>query len=168
MNFLPGPMQITAIGLSLLLPLLLLCYARIPGLRGAGRLFRYGCMTVPVLYVAACLTLPGPRDAGDVISGILLLATAMLLCYVFWSLLAWGFTLTLLTALSKDSRPVTLEQWISIYMRGGNLGDFAHNRLRLLTGSGMVALSQHRVELTRLGIAMARFVKLVRFATGLG
>ena len=141
MNFLPGPMQVTAIGLSILLPFLLFCYARIPGLRGAGRLFRYGCATIPVLYVVACLVAPGARDPGDLLGGVLLLATAMLLFYVFWSLLAWGFTLTLLTALSKDPRPVALEQRISIYMRGGNLGDFANNRLQLLTGSGMVVLS---------------------------
>jgi hypothetical protein len=168
MNILPGPLQITAIVLSALLPPLLFCYARTGAFAGAGRLFRAGCITMIGLFTAACLALPGPRDAGDVLSGILLLATAILLCHVFWSLLAWGFTVTLLTALARSPQPLTLQQWSSAYMQGGDFSGFAHNRLRLLIGTGMVISSDGRITLTPFGIITAGLARLIRFATGIG
>src|ERR1700761_3085474 len=101
MSILPGLLQTTAILLSLLLPVLLFAYQAIPRLRSPGRRFRAATVTVVGLLVIACLVLPGPRDFGDVIGAVLLLATAIVLCHIFWSLLVWPFTLTLLTALAK-------------------------------------------------------------------
>jgi hypothetical protein len=168
MSILPGPLQITAIVLSVILPLLLYVYARIGVFRGAGRLFRAGSITVVGLFALACLGLPGPRNIGDALGGVLLLLTAILLCNVFWSLLAWGFTVTLLTAIAGTGRPLTLEQWMSAYMQGGDLSGFAHNRLRLLVGSGMVVARDGRIVVTPFGALTARLVSLVRFATGIG
>ncbi|WFU28361.1 hypothetical protein QA649_19725 [Bradyrhizobium sp. CB1717] len=168
MNFLPGPAQTTAICLSVALPLLLLCYARITAIRGTGRRFRLGCLSVVVLFVIACVAIPGPRHLDDVVSGVFLLATAMMLCYVLFSLLAWGFTLTLLTALARAGSPLTLEQWAAAYMQGGDLGTFARNRLKLLIGSGMVMMADGKLAPTAKGLAVAHFVKFVRFSTGLG
>jgi hypothetical protein len=168
MSFLPGPAQTAAICLSAVLPLLLLCYARIPAIRGAGRRFRLGCLSVIALFVIACIALPGPRHLDDVVGGLFLLATAMMLCYVLFSLLAWGFTLTLLTALVQARRPLTAEQWAAVYMQGGDLGTFAHNRLKLLIGSGMVTTADSKLAPTAKGLAVAHLVKLVRFSTGLG
>jgi hypothetical protein len=168
MSILPGPLQITAILLSAILPLLLFCYARIGVIRGAGRLFRAGCITIVGLFAIACYVLPGPRDGGDMLGGALLLATAILLCHVFWSLLAWGLTVTLLTTLARAAQPLTLEQWISAYMQGGDLSGFAHNRLRLLIGSGMAISNDGRIALTPFGMITARLVRLIRFATGVG
>jgi len=168
MSILPGPMQTTAIALSVAFPLLLFCYAQIPGIRGAGRRFRIGSTTIAGLFVIACFALPGPRDFDDVLSGVLLLLTAILLYYVFWSLLAWGFTLTLLTALAGAGRPLTQEQWISAYMQGGSLSAFAHNRLRVLLGFGMVVSAGGDIVVTRTGAATTRLVRFIRLATGLG
>jgi hypothetical protein len=168
MNILPGPLQITAIVLSLLLPLLLFGYAPIPPLRRPGRRFRAAAITVAGLLLIACLMLPGPRDFGDVTGGVLLLATAILLCHVFWTQLAWPFMLTLLTALAKTEHPLTLEQWISACMQDGSPSAFADNRLRLLFGAGMVVSDGDKIVVTPTGMATARVVRFVRFATGLG
>lgn len=168
MNMLPGPVQTAAICLGVALPLLLLGYARIAALRGAGRRFRLGCISVLVLFVIACAMLPGPRQVDDVVGGILLLATAMMLCYIVFSLLAWGFTLTLLTSLVQAGRPLTLDQWAAAYMQGGDLGSFAHNRLKLLVGSGMVRTTEGKLAPTSKGFAVAQIVKLIRLSTGLG
>jgi hypothetical protein len=168
MSILPGPLQITAIALSALLPMLLFCYARIGAFRGSGRLFRAGCISIIGLFAVACLALPGLRDDGDVLGGALLLATALLLCYVCWGLLAWGFTMTLLTAIARSAQPLTLEQWISAYMQGGDLSGFAHNRLRLLICSGLVTSKDRQVTVTPFGMIAVHLVRLVRFATGLG
>ncbi|MBB4375610.1 hypothetical protein [Bradyrhizobium sp. SBR1B] len=166
MNMLPGPAQAAAIGLSV--ALLLLCYARIAATGGSGRRFRLGCITVLALYAIACLALPGQRRYDDVLGGLFLLATAMMFFYILFSLLAWGFTLTLLTALVKAGRPLTLEQWAVAYMQGGDLGTFTHNRLKLLVGAGMVITADGRLAPTAKGVAVARLVKFVRLSTGLG
>jgi hypothetical protein len=168
MSILPGSLQITAIVLSAMLPLVLLGYARIGLFRGAGRLFRAGSLTAIALFVAACILLPGPRDIGDVVGGALLLTTTILLCHVFWSLLAWGFTVTLLTALASAAQPLTLEQWASAYMQGGSLRGFAHNRLSLLVGSGTATSRDGRIAVTSLGLLLVRVVSVIRFATGMG
>jgi hypothetical protein len=168
MNMLPGPAQAAAIGLSIAFPLLLLGYARIAATGGSGRRFRLGCVSLVVLFAVACIALPGERHIDDVIGGLLLLATAMMFCYILFSLLAWGFTLTLLTALVKTGRPLTLEQWAAAYMQGGDLGAFAHNRLKLLFGSGLVVTEDARLAPTPKGVAVAHLVKLVRLSTGLG
>jgi hypothetical protein len=161
-------MQTAAIAISVAFPFLLYCCARIPGFGSAGRRFRIGSATVAAIFVIACFALPGPRYFDDVLSGILFLATAILLFYVFWSLLAWSFTLTLLTALAGARQPLTQEQWISIYMQGGDLSTFARNRLRLLLGSGMVASAGGEIVATPAGVATIRLVRLIRLATGLG
>jgi hypothetical protein len=168
MSILPGPLQTTGIVLSALLPLILYFYARIGVFRGAGRLFRAGAITVIALFALGCVGWPGPRDAGDAFGGMLLLLTTILLCHIFWSLLAWGFTVTLLTAIADAGKPLTLEQWISAYMQGGELSGFAHNRLRLLVGSGMVVAREGRITVTPFGMLTARLVRLNRFATGIG
>ena len=168
MNMLPGPAQAAAIGLSIALPLLLLGYARIAATGGSGRRFRLGCVSIIAFYAVACVALPGQRHFDDVLGGLLLLATAMMFVYILFSLLAWGFTLTLLTALVKAGRPLTLEQWAVAYMQGGDLGAFTHNRLKLLVGAGMVIVAEGKLALTTKGMAVARLVKFVRLSTGLG
>jgi hypothetical protein len=168
MNILPGPLQTTGIVLSALLPLILYFYARIGVFRGAGRLFRAGVITIITLFALGCIGLPGARDARDAFGGMLLLLTAILLCHIFWSLLAWGFTVTLLTAIAGAGKPLALEQWISAYMQGGEPSGFAHNRLRLLIGSGMVVAREGRITVTPFGMLTARVVRLIRFATGIG
>jgi len=167
-SILPGLLQTTAVVLSLLLPALLFGYAAIPGLRSPGRRFRAAALTVAGLLLIACLALPGPRDFGDVFGALLLLATAIVLCHIFWSLLAWPFTLTLLTAIAKADHPLTLEQWISACMQGESPSAFAENRLRLLFGAGMAVTAGDRIVVTQTGMATARLVRFVRFATGLG
>ena len=168
MNMLPGPAQAAAIGLSLALPLLLLCYARIAATGGSGRRFRLGCVSILAFYAIACIALPGPRHLDDVIGGLFLLATAMMFFYILFSLLAWGFTLTLLTALDKAGRSLTLEQWAVAYMQGGDLGTFTHNRLKLLVGAGMLTIADGKLAPTTKGVAVARLVNFVRLSTGLG
>ena len=64
MNMLPGPAQAAAICLSVALPLLLLCYARIAAIGGSGRRFRLGCVSVIALFAIACIALYGMKLRG--------------------------------------------------------------------------------------------------------
>ena len=120
------------------------------------------------MFSLACIALPGERHFDDVLGGVLLLTTSIMLAYVLYSLLAWGFTLTLLTALAQAGRPLTSAQWAAAYMRGGDIGTFAHNRLRLLLGSGMAVSTDSTVTATTRGIMIVYLVRFVRLMTGIG
>ena len=168
MSILPGPLQTTAILLSLLLPVLLFSYKAIPRLRSPGRRFRAAALTIAALLLIACLALPGPRALGDVIGAFLLLTTAIVLCHIFWSLVAWPFTLTLLTALAKANQPLTLEQWMSACMQGGSPSSFADNRLKMMYRGGIIVLIGEQLVVTPTGMMIARLVHFIRFITGLG
>lgn len=167
MRMLPGPAQTVAICLSMALPLLLFVYAQACSIRSAGSRFRISCVTSVMLFLIACITVPGERHVDDVVGGTLLLATAMLLIYVIWSLLAWGFTLTLLTTLARSERPLTEADLAAAYAKGGDLGTLAHNRLKLLLRSGLVVADDGKVIATPIGMMIARFAIIMRLAMGL-
>jgi hypothetical protein len=168
MNIWPSPLQIVGIALGTAMPLLLFGCGRTTKLRGAGRAFRASSMMVIGLFAIACLTWPAARDFVDLLSAALLLGTVLIVWYIVFGLLAWGFTLTLLTGLDKANRPLTLEEWASTYMQGGDLGAFAENRLQLIVGSGMAVVSSGELAVTPFGMVIVRLVRLVRLATGLG
>jgi hypothetical protein len=163
----PTTMQCVALALSIAFPILLLGLAQFRSITGAGTRFGLGCITSAVIFLAMSILLPGGRDPADVFSGALLLATAMLFWNVIWSLLAFGFTLTLLTALAREGRPVNRNQWISAYMQGSDLEKFARNRLQLLLGTGMARADDQNIVATSFGIATAVLIRTIRFVLGI-
>jgi hypothetical protein len=165
MNIAPGPIETVALALGVGLPLLVWS-AQFASLRSAGIRFRIAGLADATILIVLCLLLPGPRDLDDVLGGVLLLATALLFWWVIWSLLAWGFTLTLLTALAEGGRPLTMNQWLTAYMQGGDLSTFARNRLQLLFGTGVAKRDGDHIVATRFGIVAARCVRIMRFVFG--
>jgi hypothetical protein len=170
MDIVPSFVQLLALVIGAGLPLLLLGCAFVPLIRGAGARFGIASAIATLIYAITCVLLPGPREAADIVSGALFLATAILFWYVIWSLLAWGFALTLLTALNAAGRALSSEQWISAYIDGpgGDLTSFANNRLQLLLGAGVAKSKGDYIAVTPLGIAVARLVQLVRLVLGIG
>lgn len=120
-------MECVALALDILFPLLMLGCARIKSIRGAGVRYAAGCAAAAAIFLALAFVMPGERDPADVFSGLLFLITAMLFWNVAWSLLAFGFTLTLLTALAQANRPLTRSEWVRAYMQGSDLEKFARN-----------------------------------------
>ena len=47
----------------------------------------------------------------DLVTGALLLATASLAGFTLWTLIAWGLTLSMLLALARAGRPLSIEKW---------------------------------------------------------
>jgi len=167
MVLVPSALQASALLIGVILPLILLACVHVRIIRSAGARFRAASLMAVGLYAGVFLFLPGSREVADIVSGALLLATAILFWYVIWSLLAWGFTLTLLTALITAERPLTQDQWVTAYMGGaGDLSSFAENRLRLLRVAGMVSMDADEVTATQLGIGLASCVRVVQFILG--
>lgn len=167
MTVLPAPMQCVALALGAATPVVLIVCARFARVSGAGARYMVGCLTSIAIFIALALILPGARDPVDLYSAFLLLLAALLFWNVPWNLLAFGFTLTLLTALVKAGRPTTQSQWISAYMHGADLGKFARNRLQLLLGTGMATIDQNYIVATRFGIVCAKLVRAIRLLCGI-
>lgn len=162
----PAPMQCVGLALGILLPLIVLVCAQLKSIHGAGARYWLGCCAAAAIFFAASMVLPADQDWSEEISGFLLLVAAMLFWNVFWNLLAFGFTLTLLTALARSDQPLTRNQWISAYTQGDDLGKFARNRLQLLLGMGMAMTDQKSIVATPFGIATARLIQFIRLFFG--
>ena|ERR1700761_3350055 len=167
MIFYPAPMQWVAIALSSLFPLFPLALAKARAFRGSGARYVVACVIATVVFFVAFIILPGEHDLFDALSGFLILATAMLFWNVIWSLLAFGFTLTLLTALVQAGRPLTRSQWVTAYMQGADLRKFARNRLQLLIGTGMAKYEGNNIVATPFGSFAATFVRSTRLLFGI-
>jgi hypothetical protein len=167
MILLPAPMGCVALALGILFPLLMFGCAQIKSIRGSGVRFAAGCVTIAALFLALAIVMPGPRDPADVFGGLLFLIAAMLFWHVVWSLLAFGFTLTLLTALVQTDQPLTRSEWILAYMQGADLKKFAWNRLQLLLGTGMARTDQQKIVATPFGAAVATMIRSTRFLFGI-
>ena len=160
-------MECVALGLGILFPLVMLGCAQIKSIRGAGERFAAGCVAVTAIFLVLAFIVPGERDPADVFCGVLLLTTAMLFWNVAWSLLAFGFTLTLLTALVQAGQPLTRSEWVRAYMQGSNLEKFARNRLQLLLGTGMAKTDRQNIVATPFGAIVATIVRSTRFLFGI-
>ena len=167
MILLPAPMECVALALDILFPLLMLGCAQIKSIRGAGVRFVAGCVAVAAIFLALAFVIPGQREPADVFSGFLFLVAGMLFWNVIWSLLAFGFTVTLLTALVQAGKPLTRSEWVLAYMQGSDLRKFAWNRLQLLLGAGMARTERQNIVATPFGVVTATMVRSARFLFGI-
>jgi hypothetical protein len=159
----PSPIQATAILLAVGFPAILFCCSRIGG---TGRRFRIAAAAAATLFAAACFARSCTFE--DALSGALLLAGALIFWWIFWSVLVWGFTLTMLTSLARYKQPATLREWMSLYSRRDDTHAFAHNRMQLLLGSHLVTAVDGKIILTPTGILIARLVNFLRSFFGIG
>lgn len=73
----------------------------------------------------------------DVVAALLILMGGALAAFTLWSLLAWGFTSSLLLTLSRADKPLTFDDWVARYTRGGDCTVFTRNRLGVLLRFGL-------------------------------
>ncbi len=107
-------------------------------------------------------------DAVELVTGGLLLATATLAGFTLWTLVAWGFTLSMLLALHRAGRPLSADEWAGTYTRGKPLDAFVQDRLGVLLKLGLAKLRGDEVVMTRgSGRTFARVTLLLRRLFGL-
>jgi hypothetical protein len=150
-----------------LLPALVLVLSHGPlKVDAPGRRFVLAAGTTWAVWVAAMIaTAPG---AVDLVTGGLLLATATLAGFTLWTLVAWGFTLSMLLALNRAGRPLTVDEWAAAYTRGQPLDAFARDRLGVLLKLGLARVRGDEVVMTPgRGRVMARMTLLLRRLFGL-
>jgi hypothetical protein len=146
-NFVPTwPVAISLLLISFL-PLLLVILSHGPWkVIQPGKRFFVAVLTTWVIWAVA-ITL-GSAPVIDVVTGALLLAAATLAMFTFWTLIAWGFTISMLLALSRTSQPISLEEWIMAYTNGKPLAAFSKDRISLLVKLGLAKHEGNELVIT--------------------
>jgi hypothetical protein len=166
MSIVPPPPILASLAAALLLPLLLAvlshrpCRIAPPG----------GRFLLAALAVAAAWTgcLPFAEDTADLLAGALLLVAAVLAEFTIWTLLAWGFTVSLLLALARQGQAVDLDDWIESYTDGQTAESFSHDRLAVLLRFGLATRTNDRLVRTPIaGRWTTCAVRLLRSVFGL-
>ncbi len=114
-------------------------------------------------------TLPATvPDGVDLATSILLLATATLAGFTLWTLVAWGFTVSMLLALNRSHEPLSVEEWALEYTHGKPIATFARDRLGILFKLGLAETRGTDVVMTPVrGRVFAKAAGLLRNLFGL-
>jgi hypothetical protein len=166
-DFLPSPPVAVSLAACGCLPVLLLVLSHGPAkVPAPGKRFVLAAGLTWGAWVAAALALE--PDAVELLTGTLLLATATLAGFTLWTLVAWGFTLTMLLTLNRAGKPLTVDEWALAYTGGKPLEAFARDRLGVLLRLGLAEVRGSEVAMTpRRGRAFARIVAGLRRLFGL-
>lgn len=167
-DFIPSPPVALALLAVGLMPVYLIALSHGPWTVAApGRRFLVAAGTAWLTWVMLVIA-SRAADVVGVVAGGLLLATATLAGFTLWTLVAWGFTLTMLLMLARAGRPLTEAEWILAYTRGKPLSVFARDRLGVLFKLGLAESRGDRVVMTpRRGRLFARATGLLRGLFGL-
>jgi len=145
-DFVPSAAIASSLAASVLLPGVLLVFSHRPRIAAPGRRFVIATTLAWAGWVAAMIAIePG---WVDLLSGTLLLATATLAGFTLWTLIAWGFTLSMLLALHRSEKALSVEKWALAYTRGWPFAAFGRDRLGVLFALGLVEAHDGRLVMT--------------------
>ncbi len=166
-NVIPSPILLSGIVAGLSLPPLLGILSHGPWkIQSPARRFQIAVLGISMVWGLFSVTQES-LDGADVLASLMLWLTAVLATFTFWSLLAWGFTLSLLLRLASAQRPLTVDEWIASYAQGGDAETFARDRLGILFRFRLARLDGDHVRLTPgLGPWAASLVDLFRSIYG--
>jgi hypothetical protein len=130
-DFVPSAAVAAALAASGLLPVFLISLSHgALKVTAPGRRF---VLAAALAWAAWLATLPATSpDAVDLVTSVLLLATATLAGFTLWTLVAWGFTVSMLLALDRACGPLSVDEWAIEYTRGKPIDAFARDRLGVL------------------------------------
>ncbi|HVL11290.1 MAG TPA: hypothetical protein VM529_01910 [Gemmata sp.] len=166
-DFLPTLPVAASLAACVMLPVALLVLSHGPfKVTAPGRRFVLAAGVVWTAWVATMIAVR--PDWVDLVTGALLLATATLAGFTLWTLVAWGFTVSMLLALARADRPLTVDGWALAYTRGKPLAAFAQDRLGVLLKLGLAEVRGGEVVMTpRRGRAFAKAATMLRRLFGL-
>jgi hypothetical protein len=166
-DFIPTPPVAVSLAACVLLPAALLTLSHGPlKVTAPGKRFVVAAAAAWAAWLAA--TVATHPDWVELVTGALLLATATLAGFTLWTLVAWGFTVSMLLALARAGRPLTPGEWALAHTRGKPLAAFAQDRLGVLLRLGLAEVREGQVVMTpRRGRAFAKAAGALRKLFGL-
>jgi hypothetical protein len=168
MDFIPQPATATALiaSASLLIWLMLLSHGPWKIVR-PGKRFIVAAIFAIVDWLVSIFTWP-PVSIIDLISGASILMLSLLAGFTLWTLVAWGFTLSMLLALQRTNRALTIDEWISSYTGGKTVEVFGRDRLGVLFRFKLAERTKSdEVEATPRGRRVAWLAMILRKLFGL-
>jgi hypothetical protein len=166
-DFLPSASVALSLVACVLLPVFLLCLSHgVLKVAAPGRRF---IVAAAFTWGAWLASLPATApNAVDLVTSALLLATATLAGFTLWTLVAWGFTVSMLLALDRTAAPLSVEEWAMEYTRGKPIDAFARDRLGVLFKLGLAEARGDDVVMTpRRGRLFAKCAGVLRTVFGL-
>ena len=153
-------------------PVLLVLLGRMSAaLRRPGLRYRVSVQAAWLLFLTSLVgfALTGiPIAAIDYIAGAAIMLSATVLAFIAWSLIAWGFTLSMLLALAKEKRVGGLDDWIRHYTGGADFRRLAADRAAVLLAARLaVTAAANGLKLTSLGRVAARCVAVGQWTFGI-
>jgi hypothetical protein len=168
MIWIPSPPIMSAIFASLSLPLFLLLVAHSPW-RPASPMRHFLSAAGLACSLMVVLLLADEMPAWpDLLAALALLAGSVLAEYTLWSLILWGFALSVLNILEQRQQVDSIEGWCTAYAGDDGIDAFTLNRCSLLLAAGFARLSSSReLSITPRGQLAVRIVNAIRWIFGL-
>jgi hypothetical protein len=147
----------------LILPIFALVWQVAAALRESGRRLIASVVLASALWV--CLLTAGaalgfPIRGIDIAAGVAILLAGAICAFLIVSLLAWGFTVSIVRDLGEAAKPLSLGAWKAAFGRGVGFDAFARDRLALLTTLGVARVNGRQLTLTDRGRMIARLARL--------
>jgi hypothetical protein len=128
----PPPAIICALVASVSLPVFVLLLSHGPW-RIGGPMLRFAVASGgAVLVMAAGLSTGATGDWAEVTAALILFLGSLLAGFTCWTLVAWGFTLTMLGLLDERRSFSSAAEWCSAYTNSQGIEAFAADRCQLL------------------------------------
>jgi hypothetical protein len=168
MNFVPSGSIAASIITALMLPPVLATLSHGPWkIAAPGRRFAIAA-ALCVTGWGISLALLDEVALADATAGALILLAAVLAEFTLWTLVAWGFTVSLLAAVARADRELTLDEWAVEYAGGRPIQALARDRLGVLVRFGLATWTNGRAVATKgAGVRTARLVGCLRTLFGL-
>lgn len=101
------------------------------------------------------------------ITSTMLITGGLLVAFTLWSIVVWGFTVSLLLALNRVNKKATSNSWINNFTDGEGLTKFSNDRLGVLIKLKLLNSQSLDMHPTRLGRIVAFTVTVARVIFGL-
>jgi hypothetical protein len=164
----PPPPICSALAASISLPFFVLLLSHGPW-RIDGPMSRFVTASVCALSVMlAGLGAGGMGDWVELTAALILFFGSVIAGFTCWSLVAWGFTLSMLRVLDEQHSLGSMTAWCNAYTGGQDIEAFAADRCRLLIRVGLARPdTPGGIAATPFGRLAAPLVELTRRCFGL-
>jgi len=96
-----------------------------------------------------------------ILASILILTSSIIINFTFWSILIWGFTVSMLEAI-KGKKRINKYKWINIYSGNKNLNFFTRDRIKLLLIIKSIKKKKDIIQINSVGLIISKIYTFLR------
>tara|TARA_Y100000591_G_C21844959_1_gene708124 strand:+ start:272 stop:769 length:498 start_codon:yes stop_codon:yes gene_type:complete len=96
-----------------------------------------------------------------VLASILLLTSSIIINFTIWSILIWGFTVSLLESVMSKKK-ITKPKWIEIYTGNKSLDFFTQDRIKLLLIIKSIEKKKNDIQINSIGLTVSKIYMILK------